>query len=75
MEKQATIQRDSPLIVHSIYARYVRLQYHATRSLEEAQRLLERYEFDLVEGIAFDLDKIVVMHGEFVEKAERSKVK
>jgi len=73
MENQITIQGHGFLI--QFITRYVRLQYHATTSLDEAQRLLQRYEFDFVEGIAFGLDKIVVMHGKFAEKPERSKVK
>jgi hypothetical protein len=48
--------------------RYVKLEYIATNSLEEAEKLLQASENEFIEGLMFDKSSIVVMYGTFVNR-------
>jgi hypothetical protein len=48
--------------------RYVKLEYIATNSLEEAEKLLQASENEFIEGLMFDKSSIVVMYGNFVNR-------
>ena len=52
----------------------MKVEYYPTKSLAAAQVLLEKPGYDFVEGIMFNLNSIVVMHGTMVERAERKRV-
>ncbi len=58
-----------------ICARFVKIEYVSTKSISEAQQLLDPEEKpDFIEGIAYGPNKFVIMYGTMVNEADADKV-